>query len=295
MRPILIGLLLFAAACSRNPQDTARQFVESGDRFAREGRDDAALIEYRNALREQPDWGEVHEKMGDTLDRMGRRAEAYRSYAAAARIVDGRPLPEGEEELRTIVAKSPGSAASRLALAETLLARDETAEAETELTAAVSADPNNELAIRSLAALYLRVDKKAEAEDLLKKAATLRPSRYRSELALADFMIDEQRYPEARQVLEALRRRGAFAEDVALRLAAIDYAEGRTEDAQSAVAELIAAHTSAQAWTLQADFLFREGKLTEALAATHEALTLDPQLSAASRLADNIRKQQLGR
>jgi tetratricopeptide (TPR) repeat protein len=270
------------------------RFVQSGDRFASQGRDAAALIEYRNALREQPHSSEAHRKMGDTLQRMGRTQDAYRSYAAAARILDGRRLPDDEDELAAVLGRNPDSVAARLALAEALLARGETSAAETHLAAAVAADPENELASRSLASLYLADGRKEEAERLLAKAAAAKPTRYRSELALADFLMQERRYPESRAVLEQIRTGGA-ADDVALRLAAIDYAEGRTDEAHRAVSELIAARPSAAAWTIQADFQFREGKLTEAMDATREALAIDPELPAALNLASAIRRRQLGR
>jgi predicted Zn-dependent protease len=295
MRAALFGIVMLTAACAATPHDAATRFVESGDRFATEGRDAAALIEYRNALRERPDWSEAHRKMGDTLGRMGRTRDAYRSYAAAARFVDGRRLPDNEDELVAVVDRNPESVAARLALAEQLIGRGDRAAAETHLAAAVAADPDNELAGRSLAALYLAGGKKGDAERLLTKAAALQPTRYRSEIALADFLMQERRYPEARAVLEQPRTRGTFATDVTLRLAAIDYAEGRTGEAHRALADLIAAHASAEAWTLLADFRFREGKLTDAFEATREALALDSELPAALNLADTIRRKQLGR
>ena len=284
---------LTIASCTRNPEDAARQYAARGDRFAQEGRHDAALIEYRNAVREWPTWRDAHQKLGDTLERLGHTDEAYRVYATESRIVDGKTLPNNEAELRAVVAHNPELAQARLALADELLLRDETTEAEEHLLAAAAVDPSDELTNRSLAALYLATGRTAEAERRLTSAAAQTPQRYRSQLALADFLMSERRYADARPVLERALDDSRLATAVKLRLAAIDYEQGRVDAAHRAVAALLDSDPTAEAWTLKADFYFRERDLGEALMASREALTLDPALTEAQELIEAIRRQQL--
>jgi tetratricopeptide (TPR) repeat protein len=289
---VVCGAMVIVS-CAQDPQEAARRYAARGDRFAQEGRHDAALIEYRNAVRAWPAWSEAHQKLGDSLERLGRTAEAYRAYATGSRIVDGQPLPHSEEDLRAFVGRHPESVAARVALSNVLLARREVSEAEDELVRSIALEPSNELANRALAALYLASGRADEAETPLQVAAAQEPQRYRSRLALADFLMTNGRYDEARPLLERAGEEGHLARAVKLRLAAIDYDEGAVDAAHRAVSELLATDATAEDWTLQAQFLFREGKLTEALESARRALALDPKLAAAQNLTEAIRRQQL--
>jgi tetratricopeptide (TPR) repeat protein len=293
--PALICCAAIAVSCSRDPHETARAAAARGDRFVQEGRQDAAVIEYRNAVRHWPTWAEAHQKLGDALMKLGRAEEAYDAFAASERIVDGEPLPFREDELRAFVDRKPASAAARIALAELLTARGELDEAETHLLAAVEAERNSELANRALAAIYMEQNLRADAERLLTVAAAQEPQRYRSRLALADLLLEDGRYAEARPILERLRDDPNFAKAAAVRLAAVDYEQGAVADASRAVADAIATDPSAEAWTLQAQFRFREGKLDDALRSAREALALDPEFTPAQDVADSVRRELLWR
>lgn len=292
---VLTCCALAIVSCARKPEDAARQYAARGDKFAAEGRDDAALIEYRNAIRQWPAWREAQEKLGGTLERLGRTDEAYRLYATEYRVVDGKSLPQNEADLRAVVADNPELVPARLALADELLERDETTEAEEHLLAAAAVNPSDELTNRSLAALYVAEGRKAEAERYLTTAAAQTPQRYRSQLALADFLMSQRRYAEAQPVLERTSEDRRFTTAAKLRLAAIDYEQGRVDAAHRTVASLIDTDPTAEAWTLQADFYLREHDAGEALTAAREALTLDPELAGAQDLIEAIRRQQLRR
>jgi Tfp pilus assembly protein PilF len=282
------------AACARDPQDAGRRALARGDRYVEQGRNDAALIEYRNAVREAPGIADAHIKLGETLDRLGRRSEARAAFIAASRIVDGQPLPMREDELRAVVARTPASAAARVALADQLISRRETAEAEEQLRAATALDPSNELAHRSLAAIYLATDRADEAERHLMLAAQVEPQRYGSSLAFADFLMENGRVADARPILESLQRTGP-TDEIALRIAALDDAEGAAERARRSVAALIALRPTAAAWTLQATFQLRDGHLEDAIESAREALTIDPTFQPAEDVANAVRGRQLGR
>jgi tetratricopeptide (TPR) repeat protein len=291
---IVVWCSLLVAGCGRDPGEAGRRALARGDRYVAQGRNDAALIEYRNAVRDAPGLAAAHVKLGETLDTLGRRSEARAAFIAASRIVDGQPLPLREDDLRAVVARTPSSAAARVALADQLLSRRETAEAEEQLRAATALDPANELAHRSLAAIYLATDRSDEAERHLVLAARIEPQRYGSSLALADFLMESGRVAEARPILESLQRTGR-SDDIALRIAAVDDAEGAAERARRTVADLIAARPSAGAWTLQATFQLRDGLLEDALASAREALAIDPTFLPAEDVANVVRGRQLGR
>lgn len=289
---IVTGALI-VVSCAKDPQESARWYAARGDDFAERGRDDAALLEYRNAIREAPGWSEGYRKLGDSFERLGRTNDAYRAYAEASKIVDGKPLPGDEAGLREVVANSPSLVPARIALADLLLAQRDPEGAEEQLRAATAAEPDHELANRALAAMYIASDRTDQAESCLKIAAAHEPQRYRSRLALADFLLSQRRYDEARSSLEDARRDRRLADLVKLRLAAIDDDEGRFEEAEDAVTELLERTPSAEAWTLRAQFRLREKKFADALDSARKALALDPLLTVARDLVDEIRQQQL--
>ena len=294
---VIVSALAIASvvSCAADPHARARDYLARADRSFQEGRIDAAIIDYRNAAREWPEWSEAHRKLGLALEQDGRTAEAYRAYTVEARIVDGQPLPHDENGLRAAIAQNPRSVAALLALADLLLSRSDTSEGESVLLEALDLEPSNELANRSLAALYLDGGRLSEAERRLEAAAAHEPQRYRSRLALADFLLSQERYADARRWLDRAREDGLREDAVRLRLAAIDYEEGRHEAARDAVSEIIASNATADAWALRAEFRFKERDFTNALADAREALALEPDFVAAQKLADEIRAEQLRR
>src|SRR4051794_24030560 len=99
---ILVASVVLSAAltaCRMRPQDAARDHAARGDQFAQEGRYEAALIEYRNAVKARPAWSEGHDKVGDALLRLGRTTEAYRAYARGLRVDGDHMLPFEEDKL----------------------------------------------------------------------------------------------------------------------------------------------------------------------------------------------------
>jgi tetratricopeptide (TPR) repeat protein len=79
----VIVLVALTAACSGS-EPAARRFVDRGDEFLAAGRFDAAVIEYRNAIKKRPTWSEAYRKLGDVYTEQGKGEDAYRSYSNAA-------------------------------------------------------------------------------------------------------------------------------------------------------------------------------------------------------------------
>jgi predicted Zn-dependent protease len=288
---IIVAAAMLAGACSRSSGDSLAGYRASADRYVEAGEYDKAVIEYRNAIRLAPDSIQLRQQLGDALAKAGRTNEAYVEYAAAERIVGGDSLPYDEPSLRAAVVAHPDSAPARLALAEVLLAAEKTDEALAELRAAVSIDPGNELANRSLASVLIGRHLSEEAETRLRTAAAATPQRYRSQLALADFLIEAHRFADARQVLEGVND-PALIEDAQLRLADVAYEEGDVHGANDRLSTMIAEQPTPQAYTLQAQFRLKEGRLDEAMAAAAEALKLREDFEPAKKVADEIRQQQ---
>src|SRR5207244_1876865 len=75
----------FMLACA-SPAERARAFADRADRYAAVGQYDAAVIEYRNAAKRDPSWGEAQRNLGDAYAALGKTAEAYRAYSTAIEL-----------------------------------------------------------------------------------------------------------------------------------------------------------------------------------------------------------------
>ena len=67
---------LAAGACSKDPAVASRRYIDSGDRYAKEGKYREAVIEYRNAIKRTPQSVEAHSRLADVAARANDPATA---------------------------------------------------------------------------------------------------------------------------------------------------------------------------------------------------------------------------
>ena len=77
-----------ASACAGSVEQ-ARRYAARGDQYFAAARFDAAVIEYRNALKQQPKSADTHLKLADTYTALDKAEEAYREYASAIELRPG--------------------------------------------------------------------------------------------------------------------------------------------------------------------------------------------------------------
>ena len=82
-RSILLLALLPLVACS-NPEAQKRRHFERGNQYAAEKRDEFAVIEYANAVRLDPKFGEARLKLAETYERMNNLRAAFPEFVRAA-------------------------------------------------------------------------------------------------------------------------------------------------------------------------------------------------------------------
>lgn len=84
-------LLLFAAlltvACSKDPQVARTEFLEKGNRFLAQGKSQEAIVEYRNALQQDPRYAEARLKLSEAYAQAGNQQEAFREAVRAADLL----------------------------------------------------------------------------------------------------------------------------------------------------------------------------------------------------------------
>jgi Flp pilus assembly protein TadD len=94
LRRVLSALVLSAltlTGCSKDPEVAKREFMESGDRYVAEGKMSEAIIEYRNAVQQDPLYGEARVKLAAALRETGDVANALRESIRAADVLATEP------------------------------------------------------------------------------------------------------------------------------------------------------------------------------------------------------------
>src|SRR5688500_3787679 len=91
--PVFVLLLVMAvSACSKDPEVAKREFLASGDRYFAEQKFAEAVVEYRNAIQQDPRFGEARFKLAETYIAIRQPAQAIREYIRAADL-----LPDNDE------------------------------------------------------------------------------------------------------------------------------------------------------------------------------------------------------
>ncbi len=148
-----IAALLLAACTS--PEERLAEHVERGDAYVEEERPADALLEFRNALKIQPDNAELHERIGDTLAAQGRPSEALEYYRQSDRLDPHRISP-----------------AMKLAM---LIAFEDPQRASALVKRGLKRAPNSALVHRTHSHVSLAAGKAGPALDAAEKAVKLEP------------------------------------------------------------------------------------------------------------------------
>ena len=77
------------ARARRIPERAKREFVESGDRLAARKEFRQAIVQYRNALQQDPRFGEARLKLADAYVQAGDPQSASAEYVRAADLLPG--------------------------------------------------------------------------------------------------------------------------------------------------------------------------------------------------------------
>lgn len=281
--PGLIGGLLFATValtgCSRDPEVVKREYVQSGDRYAAEGRHQEATIEYRNALQEDPRFGDALVKLAESYRALGDRTNAAASWVRAADVfttdVDvqvraGRILllaQRFEDALGRAdraLALQAGHVDALVLRANALAGMSHLEDAISDIERAISAAPDRAETYATLGAIQLARGERPEAEQAFRRAIEASPSSPQVHLAMANYYIAVRRPSEAEAALRA-----ALALDsrhvVANRALAYFYlGTGRAAEAEPFLTTAAAEADDASSGLLLAEYFVGQNRLGDA-------------------------------
>jgi tetratricopeptide (TPR) repeat protein len=221
-----------------------------------------ALTEVEEALKISPDSGRAFVALG-----------AVRMQSGEAKAA--------EEAFRRAIALEPASIDARLALASFLWSAQRVPEAEAAIKDALAIDPQHVLANRMLGVLCLASGRPKDAEQPLKIVADVSKAPA-AQLQLADYYAGIGRTADAVKLLTPLASSQTTLVDAESRLAALDYAAGRKDEAHKRLDGILArVPNSAPVLVTKAQWLIAENELDAALTSAKAAVAADPQSASA--------------
>jgi len=224
---------------------------------------DGALERLNEAILSDPSQGSLYSNLGVLQLARGDRQMAEASFKKATHAMPDRAEP-------------------RVALAHFLRSQGRDAEAEQVLREAITIDPKSVQANSNLAELYLTTGRSLLAEAPLKAIADARQDP-ESLFALADYYSRTKRTKEAAAILDKLAATSQTYGLAKARLAAIDYTEGRGDEAHKILDELLRREPHNRlGLVLKGRLLLIEKKPEEALDFAKRAVASDPEHSADS-------------
>jgi putative PEP-CTERM system TPR-repeat lipoprotein len=256
---LALGVVGTSLACSRNPDRVKRAYLESGNRYFDEHKYPEAIIEYKNALQQDPLFGEAHVKLAECYRIKGDIGGAAHEYVraadalpedldvqvnAASFLVLVGQFEESKARAQKILKRSPKNFQAQLILADSLAGLKDFRTAMKEFQEAVDLEPSSASARQSLAMTQLALGQQKEAADAFAKAVEMAPQSPQAYLSLASFQWITGQLPDAERsltkVLEldpknALAHRG---------LATLFVATGRMPEAESHLRALADQDTS---------------------------------------------------
>src|SRR5262245_7504451 len=223
-KQFVISLISIAApvlllGCS-SPQVQKQRHFERGNQYVAEKRDEFAVIEYANAVRIDPKFGEARLRLAETYERMNNFRAALPEYVRAADALPdnrdaqikatqilllARRFDDAKARTAALLARNPKDIDAILLHASALSALKDPDGAVAEIEDALKIDPGNSRALVNLGAVQTTAGDTAQAEASFKKAIALDAKAPNAHLAYANFLWSADRPLDAEaQIKQAL-------------------------------------------------------------------------------------------
>jgi putative PEP-CTERM system TPR-repeat lipoprotein len=250
---LIFALILLLCGCSTDPQKAKQKYFESGQRYMKKGQHSAAIVQFRNALAQDPRFVDALHLLAQAYVANRQPREAYAALKQAADIDPNRldvrlslsrfylaagGFQQAAEQADFVVARDQKSAAAYQVLGVALAAQKENEGARKALEKAVELAPKDPSSLVSLGLILAADGNRSEAERNLRAATEADPRHLPAWLALADLYRRQERLPEAEQVLQTALERNP--DEINLYLASADLllAQAKTEPLEALLRKL---------------------------------------------------------
>ncbi|HXE80764.1 MAG TPA: tetratricopeptide repeat protein [Vicinamibacterales bacterium] len=244
---VLASVCLTASGCATDPTEAAKEYIASGDRYAAQKKFKHAIIQYRNAVKHNPESGEAHLRLAEAYERDGDAAASFRMYLKAAELLPDHArvqIKAGQLELlagefgaakaraERVLERNRRNVDAQILRANALAGLDDLDAAAAQMQQAVNQDSSRSDAYTNLGTLLRARGKPDDAERAYRRAVSLAPYSVPARLATADFYWTTGRPAEAeRQLTEALESTGGHP-DIHRALAFFYLSTGRSSSAE---------------------------------------------------------------
>ncbi len=213
----LVSAGVVSPACTRNVEQQKREYVERGDRYMTDKNVEAAIIEYRNAVQQDPRFGEAYRKLTAAYVAQANGLEALRASLAAADLLPdvedaqmeaagllllAGNFPDAKARAERMLAKNPNNVNARLLLGNATAGLKDIDTAIKEFEEAIRLDPRHSGIYAGLATLKASQGDKTSAERIFKQAIDADQKSVLARLALAQFYWSDNRLDLAEQLMK---------------------------------------------------------------------------------------------
>ena len=197
----LAAIALSLSACS-DPEVAKREHFENAQKFMAAGKPQEAIVEYRNALQEDPKYGEARYKLADAYESVGNSNQAYREYIRAADLLPqdndlqvkaaeylilAGQFEDARTRVQPVIQRDPANVNAQLVLGRALVGLKDLDGAVKEIEEAINLDPKRAVSYSSLAGVKLAQGNLKEAKAAFEKAVEVEPRSMRARLTLGLF------------------------------------------------------------------------------------------------------------
>jgi hypothetical protein len=110
---ILLTIAVAAVSCSRDSEVAKREYLASGDQLMSQGKTREAIVQYRNAVRQDPRFGEARYRLAEAYVENAQLSAAAREYIRAADLLPNNA--QAQVKAGRLQLAVPGSGGRRVA------------------------------------------------------------------------------------------------------------------------------------------------------------------------------------
>ena len=280
---LVLGLAAaFLTACSHDPNVRKQKYFESGERYYAKGKYREAIIQYRNAVDVDPNFGSAHYQLAQAYLKL---QDLQHAYAELSRTLELQPdnykahaditnllvlsdsLKDAQAHVEILQQKQPNDPDTHIAAGNLLSREQRYPEAIAEMQKAVTVAPDRGDAYLDLAILEAQTNQPEAAEANFKKAIGLKQNGGNPRLMLAAFYQSRGRYPEAEQQAQAMI--AANPKDAKAReaMAKLYLAQGKKAEAEAFLKQVKQdLPDDSEGYRMLGDYYFISGNIDQAVA-----------------------------
>jgi tetratricopeptide (TPR) repeat protein len=279
---ILTIIATLFSGCSFDPNVRRQKYFQSGQQYFENGKYREAAIEYSNAVKIDPNYGEAHYQLAETYLQLQRQQLAYQeltrtvelqpeNYQARIELANllilAHDFDKAQEQTTLLLLKRPNDPAVHSALSGLLLARGNLSGAIEEIQKAVALDPSRSELHLELAMLQMRNNQPDAAEANFKKVIELNPKETKAQLLLGTFYQSRSRFADAEQQFRHAMSLDLANPEPRAALARLYLAEGKKTEAEEILKQAKRDFPNNPAgYRLLGEFYFANGEVDKAAA-----------------------------